>query len=202
MSIRHLLATPRHAQLELSSSLAPPLSRRHRLCIRLIRTFPVKVFSIIFLIRSPHAFFVWFDRSSMRCHLCTTRRTSSVIISLKFSKHGKSSWLSLQKFSAGKLVRKRRSYFENEQSIFCPSCTSQICFRDCTRFDVHNQFRQLSVSFHVAHPSPARFDRCRTWLLWSVGFTVSRIPIPQTCNVVVVLKQRLASFQHLRSSSL
>ena len=41
-----------------------------------------------------------------------------MIISLKFSKHGKSSWLSLQKFSAGKLVRKRRSYFENEQSIF------------------------------------------------------------------------------------
>ena len=31
---------------------------------------------------------------------------------------------------------------------------------------------------------------------------VSRIPILQTCIVVVVLKQRLASFQHLRSSSL
>ena len=41
--------------------------------------------------------FVWFDRSSMRCQRCTTRRTSSVIMSLKFSKNGKSSWLSLQK---------------------------------------------------------------------------------------------------------
>ena len=40
--------------------------------------------------------FVWFDRSSTRSQRCTTRRTSSVIISLKFSKHGKSSWLSLQ----------------------------------------------------------------------------------------------------------
>ena len=29
---------------------------------------------------------------------------------------------------------------------------------------------------------------------------VSRIPILQTCNVVGVLKHRLASFQHLRSS--
>ena len=56
MSIRHLLATPRHAQLELSSSLAPPLSRRHYLCIRLILALPVKVFSISFLIRSRHAF--------------------------------------------------------------------------------------------------------------------------------------------------
>ena len=39
-------------------------------------------------------------------------------------------------------------------------------------------------------------------MLWSVGSMVSRIPILQTCNVVVVLKQRLASFQHLRRSSL
>ena len=31
---------------------------------------------------------------------------------------------------------------------------------------------------------------------------VNRIPFLQTCNVVVVQKQRLASFQHLRSSSL
>ena len=35
-----------------------------------------------------------------------------------------------------------------------------------------------------------------------VGSMVSRIPILQICNVVVVLKQILASFQHLRSSSL
>ena len=35
-------------------------------------------------------------------------------------------------------------------------------------------------------------------LLWSVGSMVSRIPILQTCNVVEVLKHRLASFQHLR----
>ena len=39
-------------------------------------------------------------------------------------------------------------------------------------------------------------------LLWSVGSMFSRLPILQTCNVVVVLKQRLASFQHLRSSLL
>ena len=38
-------------------------------------------------------------------------------------------------------------------------------------------------------------------LLWSVGSMASRIPILQTC-IVVVLKQRLVSFQHLRSSSL
>ena len=39
-------------------------------------------------------------------------------------------------------------------------------------------------------------------LLWRVGSMVSGIPTLQTCNVVVVLKQRLVSFQHLRSSSL
>ena len=38
-------------------------------------------------------------------------------------------------------------------------------------------------------------------LLWSVGSMVSRIPILQTCNVVVVLKRRLERSQHLRSSS-
>ena len=29
-----------------------------------------------------------------------------------------------------------------------------------TRLDVHNQFRQLSVTFCFAHPAPAQFNRC------------------------------------------
>ena len=43
---------------------------------------------------------------------------------------------------------------------------------------------------------------CPSILWWSVGSMVSKTPILQTCNVVVILKQRLASFQHLRSSLL
>ena len=159
---RSAICSPLHATLNSSS-----LPLLHLLCLAtpslysLILALPVKVFSIIFLIRSPHAFLC----SSMRCQRCTARRTSSVTMSLKVSKqHGKSSWLSLQNFSAGKLVRKMRSYFEKEVYI-CLSCISEISFRDCTRFDVHNQFRQLSVSFHVAHPAPARFDRCPIMLL-------------------------------------
>ena len=37
----------------------------------------------------------------------------------------------------------------------------------CTRLDVHNQFRQSSVSFCFAHPAPARFNRCPIILWWS-----------------------------------
>ena len=37
---------------------------------------------------------------------------------------------------------------------------------------------------------------------WSVGSMVKRIPILQTCNVVVILKQGLVSFRRLRNSSL
>ena len=44
--------------------------------------------------------------------------------------------------------------------------------------------------------------RCPILLLWSVGSLVNGRPILQTCNVVVVLERRLASFQQLRSSSL
>ena len=55
MSIRHLLATPRHAQLDLSSSLAPPVSVTPSL-YSLILALPVKLFSIFFLICTRHAF--------------------------------------------------------------------------------------------------------------------------------------------------
>ena len=47
------------------------------------------------------------------------------------------------------------------------------------------------VCFCAAHPVPARVSGCPIILQWSVGPTVSRTPILQTCNVVV------ASFQHL-----
>ena len=66
----------------------------------------------------------------------------------------------------------------------------------CTRLAVHNQFSQLSVSvFCSAPPTLARFNRCPPSCS-GLGSMVSRIPILQTCNVVVVLKA-VASFQHL-----
>ena len=68
---------------------------------------------------------------------------------------------------------------------FCASVSPGLC--------VHIGF----ATRHQIH------HRLVTFILqWSVGSTVSGILIPQTCNVVVVLKQRLAWFQHLRSSSL
>ena len=93
-----------------------------------------------------------------------------------------------------------------------------------TAWSVHREkCSNLSTvhSFHSASTSVSMFtinaDNCTflcsclrvqihhrlvTFILWwSVGSTVSRIPILQTCSVVVVLKQGLASFQHLRSSS-
>ena len=52
-------------------------------------------------------------------------------------------------------------------------------------------------------PSPDPSSASSAFILWwTVGSMVSRIPILQTGTVVVILKQRLASFQHLRSSSL
>ena len=44
--------------------------------------------------------------------------------------------------------------------------------------------------------------RCPILLQWSVGSLGNGKQILQTCNVVVVLEQRLTSFQQLRSSSL
>ena len=41
----------------------------------------------------------------------------------------------------------------------------------CTRLTVHNQFRQLFVSFCFTHPSPAQ---CSIIMRWSVGSMVSR----------------------------
>ena len=55
--------------------------------------------------------------------------------------------------------------------------------------------------FCFAHPSPARSNRCPIILWWSVGSMVSRIPILQMRTAVVGVKQRLASFQHLRNFS-
>ena len=42
---------------------------------------------------------------------------------------------------------------------------------------------------------------CDPWHIvwWCVGSMISRIPILQTCNVVVAQQQRLASFQHLHN---
>ena len=142
---------------------------------------------------------VWFDRSSMRCHLCTTRRTSSVIMSLKFSKHGKSSWV-CRILSAGTLVRKMRSYFENEQSIFALLALQKSVFEIATvsMFTTNSDNCLFLFMLHIWR----QLGSTPITLLWSVGSMVSRIPILQTCNVVVVLNQRLASFQHLRSSSL
>ena len=58
----------------------------------------------------------------------------------------------------------------------------------CIRLDVHNQFRQLSVSVCFAHQASALFNRCFIILWWSVGSMVSKIPILQICNAVVVLE--------------
>ena len=44
------------------------------------------------------------------------------------------------------------------------------------------------VCFCAARPVPARFNRCRIILWWSVGSMISRIPIPQTFKVVAVQK--------------
>ena len=52
-----------------------------------------------------------------------------------------------------------------------------------------------------AHPAAARFNRSPIILQWSVGSMVSRKPILHICNAVVVLKQKLASFQHLHRLS-
>ena len=66
----------------------------------------------------------------------------------------------------------------------------------CTRLAVHNQFSQLSVSvFCSAPPTLARFNTCPSSCS-GLGSMVSRIPILQICNVVVVLIA-VASFQHL-----
>ena len=75
------------------------------------------------------------------------------------------------------------------------STLTTVCFCACasTRVSV---FTSGSQPRHQIHHRLVTFI-----LLWSVGSMVSRIPILQTCNVVVVLKQRLASFLHLRSSS-
>ena len=66
----------------------------------------------------------------------------------------------------------------------------------CTRLAVHHQFSQLSVSiFCSAPPTLARFNGCPPSCCGR-GSMVSRIPILQSCNVVVVLIA-VASFQHL-----
>ena len=58
-------------------------------------------------------------------------------------------------------------------------------------------------SHRVCNPVTRSIMGFITFILpWSVGSMVTSIQILQTCNVVAVLKQRLASFQHLRSSSL
>ena len=91
MSNRHLLiisvpvfpyARPLHlAQLELFASLSLDLSQRFCLCMHFILAFPVKVLSMIVLIRSPHSSLCGFCRSSMRCKRSATRTTSSVSVS-------------------------------------------------------------------------------------------------------------------------
>ena len=71
------------------------------------------------------------------------------------------------------------------------STLTTVCF--CVRVSVFTSSLQPRHQIH---------HRLVTVILkWSVGSMVSRIPILQTCKVVMVLKQRLASFQHLRSSS-
>ena len=75
------------------------------------------------------------------------------------------------------------------------STLTTVCF--CARASPRvSVFTSGLQSRHQIH------HRLVTFILWwSVGSTVSRIPILQTCNVVVILKQKLASFQHLRSFS-
>ena len=51
-----------------------------------ILAFPVKVLSMIVLIRSRHFVLMWFCRSSMRCKRSTTRTTSSVSVSLNVTR--------------------------------------------------------------------------------------------------------------------
>ena len=61
---------------------------------------------------------------------------------------------------------------------------------------------RVSVFTLGLQPRHQIHHRLVTFILkWTVGSMVRRRPILQTCNVVVVLKQRLASFQQLRSSS-
>ena len=60
----------------------------------------------------------------------------------------------------------------------------------------------LCVCVGAAPPHQIRQRLVTVILKRSVGSMINRIPILQTCNVVVVLKQRPASFQHLPSSSL
>ena len=79
-----------------------------------------------------------------------------------------------------------------------PSWSTQFC----TRLDEHNQFRRLSVSLCSGDLAGARFNRCAIILQWRVRSMVSRTPILQSCNAVVEVKQRLASFPHVQTLSL
>ena len=64
-------------------------------------------------------------------------------------------------------------------------------------------FHQVSVfTFGLQPRHQIHHSLFNLILLWSAGSMVSGIPILQTCDVAVVLKRRLASFQHPRSSSL
>ena len=98
------------------------------------------------------------------------------------------------------------------QSVFTKFCVASChCCHDPFIVRSAQTRPPFTGCTQLAHPSRCSRSTLETVcfcalvsviLLWSVGSIVSRIPILQTCNVVVVLKQRLASFQHLRSSSL
>ena len=95
---------------------------------------------------------------------------------------------------------KTRPPFTGFTQIAYPSRCSRstrttVCFyaRASSRVSVFTSSLQ-PVTRSIMGSSPSSCSG--VWDPWSVG-----IPILQTCNAVVVLKQRLASFQHLRSSS-
>ena len=120
-------------------------------------------------------------------------------------------------FESSSRVR-RQSVFTNFRVAYCHCCASCNCCHD--PFIVRSaQTRPPFTGFHSACTPVSMFTinaenclfLCSCLLVCSsvtksiVGSSPSscssRIPILKTCNVVVVLKQRLASFQHLRSSS-
>ena len=176
MSIRHLLATPRHAQLELSSSFAPLVSATLSL-YSLILALPVKVFSISFLIRSRHSFLCGLIVSSTRCHLCTTRRTSSVDHEPQGQQTTRKIFLAqfAEFFPLGTQVRKMRSYFENEQSIFALLALHKSVFEivPVSMFTTNSDNCLFLFMLHIRRQldlTDVPSCCCRVWDPWSAEY--------------------------------
>ena len=118
-------------------SASAPLSRRLRLCAFILAV-PVKVLSIIVLIRSRHFIVVWFRHSSVRCQRCTTQTTSSVTVSLDVCRrHVESSWLNFWssfncnpwqwRFSSSSVRRSFHCQISSQEPPFAAKCLSNFC---------------------------------------------------------------------------